>query len=137
VWPTVWPPAATPRYEHSRTLLIVVTRPVPTPGVDAPLSACSHVLYRGAQAGAATRRCPTLLQQEKGTRKMCKASVRPPVWPSASTSRYEHVRTLLAVVPRPVLRPFPAAKRLSLWHVFFDLAEARGRLLSTTERSIP
>jgi hypothetical protein len=25
--------------------------------------ACSHVLYRGAQAGAATRRCPTLLQQ--------------------------------------------------------------------------
>jgi len=25
-------------------------------GVDAPLSSCSHVFYRGAQAGAATRR---------------------------------------------------------------------------------
>jgi len=85
--------ASTPRYEHARTLLIVVPRPVPRPGVDAPLSACSHVLYRGAQAGAATRRRPALLQQEKNTRIMYKASVWPPVWPSASTSRYEHVRT--------------------------------------------
>jgi hypothetical protein len=45
-----------------------------------------RVLDHGAQAGAAMRRCSTLLQQEKITRQMCKASV----WP-----RYEHVRTLL------------------------------------------
>jgi hypothetical protein len=60
-------------------------------GVDAPLSTFSRVLGRGAQAGAATRRCPTLLQQEKNTRQMCKASMWPPVWPPASTPRYENM----------------------------------------------
>jgi hypothetical protein len=43
-------------------------------GVDTPLSTCSHVLDRGAQAGVQTAACgdATLPQQEKGTRQMSK-----------------------------------------------------------------
>jgi len=41
-------------------------------GVDAPLFACSHVLDRGAQAGAQTVACgdANLPQQEKNTRQI-------------------------------------------------------------------
>jgi hypothetical protein len=37
-------------------------------GVDASLSTCSNVFDRGAQAGAATRRCQVLLQHDKDSR---------------------------------------------------------------------
>jgi hypothetical protein len=41
-------------------------------GVDAPLSTCSHVLNRGAQAGSQTAACgeATLPQREKNTQQM-------------------------------------------------------------------
>jgi hypothetical protein len=47
-----------------------------TSGVDASLSISTHVLGRGAQAGAQTATCgdATLPQQEKNTRQMSRKS---------------------------------------------------------------